>query len=258
MEQTASLVARYRRDGFLAPVPVLSSAEAAAYRRALDDLESAIGRRSRFPNIHLHFPWAFDLASHPAVLDLVEEILGPEVIAWGSLILKKPPDNESLVPWHQDGAYRPGIKPGTSLSAWIALSDSRAEHGCLRVIPGSHHALLRHGEVGRPATMLNRGQEIVETIREEDAVDVELRAGEMSLHDLNTIHSSAPNRSTSDRIGFIIRYAMPQAEPPAGPPVVVRGPGATSRADMHASLAARTSLDEAYRDYCRGDVVVQK
>ena len=49
MEQTASLVAQYRRDGFLAPVPVLSSAEAATYRRALDDLESAIGRRSRFP-----------------------------------------------------------------------------------------------------------------------------------------------------------------------------------------------------------------
>ena len=258
MEQVASLVAQFRRDGFLAPVPVLSSAEAAMYRRALDDLESAIGRRSRFPNIHLHFPWAFDLATHPAVLDLVEEILGPDVIAWGSLILKKPPDNESMVPWHQDGAYRPGIRPGTSLSAWIALSDSRAEHGCLRVIPGSHHALLRHGEVGRRATMLNRGQEIVEAIREKDAVDVELRAGEMSLHDLNTIHSSAPNRSTSDRIGFIIRYAMPQAEPPAGPPVVVRGTGMTSRTVMHAKLAARTSLEEAYRDYCRGDVVVQK
>jgi ectoine hydroxylase-related dioxygenase (phytanoyl-CoA dioxygenase family) len=189
---------------------------------------------------------------------LVEEILGPEVIAWGSLILKKPPDNESMVPWHQDGAYRPGIRPRTSLSAWIALSDSRAEHGCLRVIPGSHQALLRHGAVGRRATMLNRGQEIVEAIREEDAVDVELHAGEMSLHDLNTIHSSAPNRSTGDRIGFIIRYAMPQAEPPAGPSVVVRGAGMTSRADMHALLATKTSLEDAYRDHCRDDVVLLK
>ena len=258
MEQGLSLVAQYRRDGFLAPVPVLSSAEAATYRKALDDLESAIGRRSRFPDIHIHFPWAFDLASHPAVLDLVEDILGPDVVAWGSLILKKPPDNESMVPWHQDGAYRPGIRPGTSLSAWIALSDSRAEHGCLRVVPGSHRALLRHGEVERRSTMLNRGREIVEAIREEDAVDVELRAGEMSLHDLNTIHSSAPNHSTGDRIGFIVRYAIPQSAPPAGPSVVVRGAGMTSRDEMHATLAARTSLEEAYRDYCRGDVILQK
>jgi ectoine hydroxylase-related dioxygenase (phytanoyl-CoA dioxygenase family) len=258
MDQTGSIAAQYRRDGFFAPVPVLSSAEAASYRKALEDLESAIGTRSRFPNAHRYLPWAFDLATHPAVLDVIEEILGPEVIAWGSLILKKPPDRESLVPWHQDGAYRPGIRPGSSLSAWIALSESRAVHGCLRVIPGSHHTVLRHAEVGRRATLLNRGQEIVEEVREEDAVDVELRPGEMSLHDLNTIHSSAPNRSTSDRIGFIVRYAMPQAEPPAGPVIVVRGTGTTSRADMHARLAATTSPEDVYRDYCRGDVVVQR
>jgi non-haem Fe2+, alpha-ketoglutarate-dependent halogenase len=259
MDQILSIVSQYRRDGFFSPLPVLSSAEVAAYRNALDDLESAIGTRSRFPNTHLYFPWAFELATHPAVLDVVEQILGPEVIAWGSLILKKPPDHESLVPWHQDGAYRPGIRPGSSLSAWIALSESRAVHGCMRVIPGSHHSVLRHDTVGRPGNMLNRTQEIVEVISgEDDAVDMELRPGEMSLHDLNTIHSSAPNRSTTDRIGFIVRYAAPQAEPPAGPPIVVRGTRTTSRADLHAGLAATASLEDTYREYCRGDVVIQR
>jgi len=252
-----SIATQYRRDGFFSPLPALSAAEVATYRRALESLESIIGRRSRFPNPHLYFPWALDLVTHPFVLDVVEDILGPEVIAWGSLILKKPPDHESLVPWHQDGAYRPGIRPGTSLSAWIALSESRAVHGCMRVIPGSHHTARRHDEVGRAGNMLNRRQEIVEAISDEEAVDLELRAGEMSLHDLNTIHSSAPNRSTSDRIGFIVRYAMPQSEPPAGAPIVVRGTGITSRADVQARLDATMSVEDAYRDYCRGDVVVQ-
>ncbi len=228
----------FRESGFLCPVPVLSPAEVAQCRQSLSALERALGRRGRFQQTHLYLRWAFDVATHPTVVDAVAQVLGDEIVAWGSLVLTKPPDRASFVPWHQDGAYRPTLRSGDALTAWIALSESRAVHGCLRVIPGSHHTVLPHAPFDDRKSLLKSGQEIAPelrvAIREEDAVDLELHAGEMSLHDLNTIHSSRPNGSDDERIGFIVRYATPQSDLPVPASQVLRVGGAdvASRRDV--------------------------
>ena len=246
---------RFRQSGFLCPILVLSPAEVAESLAALSDLEHALGPRTRFQQSHLYLRWAFEMVTHSGVLDVVEEILGDEIVAWGSLILKKPPDGESFVPWHQDGAYRPELQAGRAVSAWIALTESRSLHGCMRVIPGSHHSVLPHAPVRDRTSLLKNSQEIAPemraAVREDDAVDLELHAGEMSLHDLNTIHSSGPNRSSGERVGFIVRYASPGSPLPVPAAQVrrVRGAGITPRDGAGGPAAAIEDGYELYRRY---------
>ena len=246
---------RFRELGFLCPVPVLSASEVARCREALGALDHALGPRNRFQQSHIYLRWAFDLVTHPAVVEAVAGVLGNDVVAWGSLILTKPPDRESFVPWHQDGAYRPTLKTGDALTAWIALTESRAIHGCLRVVPGSHHTVLPHAPIHDPNSLLKRGQEIApgltDVIREDQAVDLELHAGEMSLHDLNTIHSSPANRSDHDRIGFIIRYARPQSDLPVPASQVLRVRGAGIRSSDDVALPSTVLTDADYEQYGR-------
>jgi non-haem Fe2+, alpha-ketoglutarate-dependent halogenase len=254
--ESSPIAVRFRQSGFLCPMRVFSPAEVAEYRAALDDLDRTCGPRNRFQQTHRYFGWAFEIVTHAAVLDLVEQVLGHEIVAWGSLVLKKPPDHKSFVPWHQDGAYRPELEPGRAVSAWIALTDSRALHGCMRVIPGSHHSVLPHAPIHDQTSLLKRGQEIAPEVKtavgEEDAVDLELYAGEMSLHDLNAIHSSGPNRSNAERVGFIVRYAAAQRDlpVPASEALKVRGAGITSRNDI-ARPRATISLEDSYEAYRR-------
>jgi len=251
-----SAAVRFRALGFQCPVPALSAAEVTECRQALSSLDRALGPRTRFQQAHLYLRWAFDVATHPAVVDAVARVLGDEVVAWGSLVLAKPPDRASFVPWHQDGAYRPTLRTGDALTAWIAVTESRAVHGCLRVIPGSHHTVLPHAPIDDRNSLLKSGQEIAPELRvaivEEDAVDLELHAGEMSLHDLNTLHSSRPNCSDASRIGFIVRYAKPQSDlpVPATQVLEVHGPGIASRRDIVLPPGVTLS-DDDYGEYGR-------
>jgi len=251
-----SVAARFRALGFQCPVPVLSATELMECRRALSSLARVLGPRTRFQQAHLHLKWAFDIVTHRAVVGAVARVLGGDVVAWGSLILSKPPDHSSFVPWHQDGAYRPTLKSGEALTAWIALTESRAIHGCLRVIPGSHRTVLPHAPVDDRNSLLKHGQEIAPeleaAIAEEEAVDLELHAGEMSLHDLNTIHSSRPNCSDTDRVGFIVRYATTHSDlpVPATEALRVHGPGIASRHDIVLPSGV-TLTDDDYAAYGR-------
>jgi len=255
VEDTSAAI-RFRALGFECPIPVLSAAEVTECRRALSSLDRALGPRTRFQQAHLYLEWAFNVVTHSAVVEAVAQVLGDDVVAWGSLVLSKPPDRASFVPWHQDGAYRPTLKSGDAITAWIALTESRAVHGCLRVIPGSHYAVLPHAPVDDRNSLLKNGQEIAPELRvaivEEEAVDLELHAGEMSLHDLNTLHSSRPNCSDHDRIGFIVRYATPHSDLPVPATQVVRvhGAGIASRDDV-APPSGVTLTDDDYASYGR-------
>ena len=115
--------------------------------------------------------------------------------------------SENYVPWHQDATYF-GLAPFEHVTAWVALTPSRPESGCVRVIPGSHHndQLAHFDNHNDPLTMLSRGQKLADAIREEDAVNLVLEPGDVSLHHTLTVHSSRTNRSDDWRIGVGISY----------------------------------------------------
>ena len=140
------------------------------------------------------------------LLDLVEGVLGPDIILWSSHLFCKPAGAGREVPWHQDGHYWP-IRPLATCSAWVALDDVTPENGAMSWVPGSHAArdLYRHDTVTRPDLALNRvlasGQVDLDGARCN-----ELEAGQLSLHDVYLVHGSPPNRSRKRRAGLVLRY----------------------------------------------------
>lgn len=210
---TPAQVERYREDGVLFPIPALSPAEVAGFRDAFFGLETRLGGKPsarQLSQTHLYFRWAYDLATHPGVLDAVEDVLGPNILIWTVSVFPKHAPDPAYVSWHQDGTYW-GLTSTQVATAWIALTDSTVENGCMRVVKGSHKSpILPHKETWAKDNLLSRGQEIQVDVREEDATDVVLRAGEMSLHHVNIIHGSNANRSDGRRVGFAIRFITPE------------------------------------------------
>lgn len=217
-------IARYEEDGALFPIPVLSPDEVARFRAGFEELEARLGGQPRPIGLsHLFFRWAYELATHPAIADVVEDVLGPDLLLQGSLIICKYPGDSSYVAWHQDGTYS-GLHATPTTSAWIALSESNAGNGCMRVIPGSHrNPMLPHADTYAPQNLLGHGEEIQVEVDESRALDLVLRPGEMSLHQNNVIHGSGPCLSGVQRIGFVLRFVTPRLEQADLPITPIRG-----------------------------------
>lgn len=202
----------YRKNGFVHPVRALDPAEATEYRRRFEDYERRNGgwyELSKGQKLYLLQTWVAELASHPAVLDAVEDVLGPDVMVWGTSLFVKEAADPAFVSWHQDSTYWGLSKPDVA-TAWIALSPATRASGCMKMIPGSHAwEQLAHRDTFDAKNLLTRGQEIAVEVDEADAVYVELRPGEASLHNIRTVHGSAPNRSDDRRIGVAVRYIAP-------------------------------------------------
>jgi len=205
---TEELVQRYRETGHLAPVRVLSTADAARIRARLEAFEAGAGPLAGKlrQKSHLLFTWLNDLIRHERILDSVEDIIGPDILCWGTSFFIKEPHNPAYVSWHQDSTYW-GLEPADIVTAWIALSDSTTENGAMRVVSGSHTmAQVPHRDTFRPENLLSRGQEVMVDVDAAQAETLTLKAGEMSLHHVRLIHGSEPNPSDQRRIGFAIRY----------------------------------------------------
>lgn len=205
---TAADVARYRRDGILFPIDVMPAPQAAALLQRFEAGERhhggrLAGRLNQKP--HLLYPWLDQLVRHPAILDAVEDVLGPNLFCWGSQFFSKNARDNSFVSWHQDGTYW-GLSSPDVMTAWVALTPSRPENGCMRVIPGTHTRQVPHADTFAQANLLSRGQEIAVDVDLTRAVDVCLQPGQMSLHHVLIFHGSEPNESDSRRVGFAIRY----------------------------------------------------
>lgn len=214
---TASLareaVQQYEANGYLAPLQVLAPDELARYRSEVEALYGALAATgsTRLPSqTHLHFRWAYDLVTHPRILDAVEAVIGPNILVHATTIFGKQPGDGKFVSWHQDGYYMRLSHPAF-VSAWVALTDSAADNGCLQVIPRSHRAgRVAHGETAiSDKNLLTSGMEVANTIDEREVVDVELGPGQASLHHVDLVHGSRANTSGRPRIGFAIRYVAP-------------------------------------------------
>ena len=204
-----SQVEAYRRDGYLFPVRAFAADEAAGFRAALERHEAATGAPLQGKwrvKSHLLFTWADRIVHHPAILDAVEDVIGPDILCWTTNFFIKEAASPGFVSWHQDAAYW-GLDPDDVVTAWVALSPSNLVSGCMKVMPGTHHeAHIPHVETYGENNMLTRGQEVAVEVDESKAVDIMLQPGEMSLHDIKLVHGSAPNRSQDRRIGLAIRY----------------------------------------------------
>jgi ectoine hydroxylase-related dioxygenase (phytanoyl-CoA dioxygenase family) len=147
-----------------------------------------------------------EAARHPQILDMVEQVLGPDLVLWITRILCKPAGKGREVPWHQDGEYWP-MRPLATCSAWIAIDPVSTHNGCMRFIPGSHkqQELYRHHQTSRENLVLNLELD-QDQFDESKAVNVELEAGQLSLHDVRLIHGSLANTSGERRAALIMRY----------------------------------------------------
>jgi non-haem Fe2+, alpha-ketoglutarate-dependent halogenase len=206
---SAEAVERYRRDGLYFPVRVFSEDEARRYRACLEAFERDHGplRGKRMFKTHLIFTWMDEIIRHPKVLDAVEDVLGtPNLLCWNTHWFIKEPGDERYIVWHQDLTYW-HLEPDEAVTAWIALSPATVESGAMRMVPGTHRReVVPHRDTWDGKSMLTRGQEIAVEVDEEDAVDVTLAAGEMSLHHHKIFHASNANRSADRRIGLALRY----------------------------------------------------
>lgn len=205
-------IAHYREQGYTDPVRVLSAEDAATLRAELEAYEAQsggpIGGNLRF-NSHLVFPWLAALVRHPTVLDAVEDVLGPDLLCWSTTWFIKEAHAASHVTWHQDNTYAYLDSP-ENLTAWIALTDSTRETGCMQVLPGTHRQQLPHHDTYGANNLLTRGQEadaaLAGGLDADRAVLLEPRAGEMTLHHSLLLHTSLGNGGADRRIGFTIRY----------------------------------------------------
>ncbi len=201
-------VERYEENGVAAPIPVLSEEEAAALaaKVAAARARGADYDQGLRKNAHLLFPWLYDLAASAPVLDAVERAIGPDVLIWSSGFFIKDPGDGAYVSWHQDSTYW-GLEPPTIVTAWIALTPSTPESGCLRVAPGTHRMdQLPHADTFAESNLLSRGQEVAIDVATLETADVVLRPGEMSLHHVQIVHGSEPNRARWPRLGYAVRF----------------------------------------------------
>lgn len=216
---SAAAVSKFDSQGFVAPLAVLSHDEAEHYRLRLERATAAqpgISQRVLKMKSHLVFGCLDELVRLPAILDAVESLLGPDILVWTSSIFAKTAASPDYVSWHQDMAYW-GLEPPGIVTAWVALTDSRPDNGCMRVVPGTHKLdIVPHSDTFAANNMLSRGQEAAVEVDEAAAVDIELNPGEMSFHHAKIVHGSHANASSRARIGFAIRYISPSVRQAAG------------------------------------------
>ena len=238
---TREQIAAFNRDGFLKAIRVFDENEIAAHRRYFDDLLERVvaagGDSYSISTAHLKYPGVYDLLAHPRIVAVVKDLLGEDVIGWGSHYFCKMPRDGKRVSWHQDASYWP-LTPSKTVTVWLAIDDADTENACMRFIPGSH----LYGHLTWSLSEDDEGNVLNQTIADVEwfgaPVDDVLRAGEISIHSDLTLHGSEANDSDRRRCGLTLRYCAADVRAYLGwnaKGVVVSG----ADADGHWANAAR-------------------
>ena len=204
-------IEQYHDQGFISPIRVISEQEALSIKDELEQVErefpEEINSESR-NNLHLSFAFLDALAHNKIIVDAIEDLIGPDISLWASVMFIKEPSSKQYVSWHQDATYM-GLDSLDFPTPWIALSPSNIETGCMTMIAGSHKTKIQnHKDTFAENNILTRGQ-VIQDVDESKAVDLILQPGEMSIHHGAVIHGSQPNNSNQRRIGFSLQSYMP-------------------------------------------------
>jgi non-heme Fe2+,alpha-ketoglutarate-dependent halogenase len=226
---TPEQIERFNRDGYLKPFRIFKPGEITEIAGYFDDLLAktlaAGGTSYSISTAHLKYGRVYDLLTHPRIVALVADLLGENVVAWGSHFFCKMPGDGKRVSWHQDASYWP-LTPSKAVTVWLAIDDADVENACMRFIPGSHrlgHLTYKLTE-NDDSNVLNQTVENVESLGE--PVNDELRAGEASIHSDLLLHGSEANQSARRRCGLTLRYTTADVRAELGwnaKGVIVRG-----------------------------------
>ena len=207
---TPEQLTHYNNKGFVAPVDIYDSTEIVGIRTYFDDLLARVvaegGDSYSISSAHLSYGPVYDILTEPRIVDCVADLLGEDVIAWGSHFFCKMPHDGKAVAWHQDASYWP-LSPSKAVTVWLAIDDADQENACMKFVAGSHH----HGHMTyRPSNpaehnVLNQTIENPEQFGE--IVYDDLKAGQISMHSDLLLHGSEANDSDRRRCGLTLRYA---------------------------------------------------
>ncbi len=240
-----SIRAAWDRDGYVSPVRLIGRDAAQEHRARMDEAEARIGALHYRSKMHTVLTSALELATLPAALDVVEALIGPDILLYNVTYIVKEPHTPSHVSWHQDLTYW-GLSHDDQVSMWLALSPATELSGCMRMIPGSHTAgRVHHTTTEDDSNVLLQGQTVT-GVNEADAVLCPLEPGEASFHHGWTLHASMPNNSDDRRIGLNIQYLaahVRQTKHDHDTAMLVRGQDRFRNFDY--DLPAETDLDPA-------------
>jgi len=203
----------YNAQGYIKPISIFEAAEAARNRAYFDRLLDTLramkdGRDGNYAinGYHICCEGLWEIVTHPRILDCVEDLIGPNIVAWGSHFFCKQPYDPKHVPWHQDASYWP-LTPARTVTVWLAIDDADLENSAMLFLPGTHRqGPLQWEQTQKPAVL---HQEIVNVAQYGQPVADELKAGQMSLHADMLAHGSTPNTSARRRCGLTVRYCPP-------------------------------------------------
>jgi ectoine hydroxylase-related dioxygenase (phytanoyl-CoA dioxygenase family) len=269
---TNQQLADYEELGFLHSIPILSQDEVDYYRAQVEKTCQAIGNRvTRLNALHLFFRWAWELSSHPRLLDCLEQILGPNIVLKSTRVFYKYGRSASYVGWHQDGITEK-LEDARAPAIWLGLTAATVENGCLRVVPRSHrYGLLQHDSSpdleplpGASKTTVEswfraHGDELSGRITRvptdlDSRFDLVMQPGEMSIHHPVILHGSNSNLSTEPRIGLSASYSTPELYNGRSAVVWVRGDGHRDYPHLEAIGEPPTAtFDEEVAAYCASD-----
>ena len=210
---TQKQVKDFHREGFISSVRVMSKKEASEILEKLEAFEASQGKPVsgiQRTKACLLFPWIYDLVTRKTVLDVIEDLIGPNILLYQNGAWLKEADGKGFVSWHQDSTYF-GMDPWELVTAWVALSLAGIREGCMEVIPGSQTLGMLPCDYSAVSSfnMLASGQRVIYDIDESKAVPMALRPGEMSLHHVNILHCSRPNNGQNRRVGFSLACCAP-------------------------------------------------
>ena len=208
----------FDESGYLQGLPVFDEAAVPHLQKRLHELEKQMPADVPISVVNMWHKanrWLYDLARIPTILDYVEDLIGPDFFQWGGGFIVKYPGEGNFVPWHQDSQYWP-LSPRKTVTASVAFYDGTRDNGAMRVLRGSHRSgQIPHHDVSGKEYML--GQEIdADQIDESRAVAIELKAGEISLHDEALAHGSGPNRGDAPRAVLTMRFSPTEVKADLG------------------------------------------
>ena len=210
---TRAQIAHFNENGFISPLDVFSEAEIAEHRAYFDRLmeeATAAGMNSYSINgWHTRRAGVHDLITEDRILDYLQDLLGENLICWGTHYFCKLPGEEKQVSWHQDASYWP-LSPSKTVTVWLAIDDVTVENGAMAVIPKSH----LHGQIAFERSTAEEKNVLNQTVHDptqygDAPVAFEMKAGQLSLHSDLLLHGSKPNTSTRRRCGLTMRFVPP-------------------------------------------------
>ena len=212
----------FEKNGFLSGVDVLPTNRTDYYSKKCKAFVDSYESHSSFSEwtyyrTELILKWVAELASEESLLDVIEELIGPDILLWNAFLPVKPPQTDVYFGWHQDATYWPVTPTEQIVSAWVALSPVNQFCGGMQMVRGSHLlGALHHEATYDDSSMLKRGQRVTTAIDNDEVFDIDLQPGQASIHHTLTLHRSGPNNSDDWRLGVGLNYVSSQVGPLPG------------------------------------------